>query len=145
MTGDRANAVWNSELSDRVAELVLKKKGEKGYTVVAGSLVHCARRGQQAFVDYLDGLLAVLKDGELCETALHSLGQSRACVAVWTALASYTALAPFVVQVIEVLVQGSLGSGSRQLPRRLLFVLRGDGLVHSVPRGGMGLHSDFMR
>jgi len=97
---------------DRVAELVLRKKGEKGYTVVAGSLVHCARRGQQAFTDYLDGLLAVLKDGELCETALHSLGQSRACVAVWTALASYSALAPFVVQVIELLVQGSLGCGS---------------------------------
>ena len=110
---------------DQIAELVLKVKGNKGgkegkgnggdgkgYTVVTGSLVDCARRGQQVFADYLTGLLDSLKDSDRCESALHSLGHARACAAVWSALSAHAALAPFVVQVIELLVQGSLGSGS---------------------------------
>ena len=110
---------------DQIAELVLKVKGEKGgkerkgnggdgkgYTVVTGSLVHCAWRGQQVFADYLTGLLDSLKDSDRCESVLHSLGHARACAAVWSALSEHAALAPLVVQAIKLLVQGSLGSGS---------------------------------
>ena len=101
---------------DKVAELVLKgAKTSQGYQVVAGSLVKCAPRKEETFKEYLVGLLEVLRDAKLRGTALSCLGHARACAAVWTGLAAHEAheaLAPFVVQVIEMLVQDSLSSGS---------------------------------
>jgi hypothetical protein len=98
---------------DKVAELVLKgAKTSPGYQVVAGSLVKCAPRKEETFKEYLVGLLEVLRDAKLRGTALSCLGHARACAAVWTGLAAHEALAPLVVQVIEMLVQDSLSSGS---------------------------------
>ena len=110
-TGTVQSAGLELMRGDQLSDLQLTY-GKKGYTVVTGSLVECARRGQQIFADYLTGLLDSLKDSDRCECALHSLGHARACAAVWSALSAHAALVPLVVQVIELLVQGSLGSGS---------------------------------